>query len=76
MSAMASRSQDRFWPGRAKAEFKLAAVNQSSEAGQQGKVRADHQGPVMAESGCPARSAMRQVNRGAESMPTARRLHL
>jgi len=27
----------RFWPGRAKAEFKLAAVNQSSKAGQQGK---------------------------------------
>jgi len=25
------------WPGRAKAEFKLAAVNQSSKAGQQGK---------------------------------------
>ena len=27
----------RLWPGRAKAEFKLAAVNQSSKAGQQGK---------------------------------------
>jgi hypothetical protein len=25
------------WPGRAKAEFKLAAVNQSSKAGQFGK---------------------------------------
>jgi hypothetical protein len=25
------------WPGRAKAEFKLAAVNQSTKAGQQGK---------------------------------------
>jgi hypothetical protein len=28
---------DRYWPGRAKAEFKLAAVNQSSKTGQQGK---------------------------------------
>jgi len=27
----------RFWPGRSKAEFKLAAANQSSKAGQQGK---------------------------------------
>ena len=30
-------TDDGFWPGRAKAEFKLAAVNQSSKAGQQGK---------------------------------------
>ena len=28
---------DGSWPGRAKAEFRLAAVNQSSKAGQQGK---------------------------------------
>jgi hypothetical protein len=28
----------RSWPGRAKAEFKLVAVNQSSKAGQQGKL--------------------------------------
>jgi len=27
----------RSWPGRAKAELKLATVNQSSKAGQQGK---------------------------------------
>jgi hypothetical protein len=38
------------WPGRAKAEFKLAAVKLSSKAGQQGKFRADHERPVMAES--------------------------
>jgi len=36
------------WPGRAKAEIKLVAVNQSSRAGQQGKFRADHQGPLVA----------------------------
>ena len=29
--------KDRLWPGRANAEFKLAAVNRSSKAGQQGK---------------------------------------
>jgi hypothetical protein len=28
---------DWLWPGRAKAKFKLAAVNQSSKVGQQGK---------------------------------------
>ena len=28
---------DRNWPGRDKAEFKLVAVNQSSKAGQAGK---------------------------------------
>jgi hypothetical protein len=38
----------RKWPGRAKAEFKLAAVNQSSKSGQQGKFRVDHQRPVLA----------------------------
>jgi hypothetical protein len=27
----------RSWPGQAEAEFKLAAANQSSKAGQQGK---------------------------------------
>ena len=42
------RSSGCLWPSRAKAEFKLAAVNQSSEAGQQGRFRADHQRPVMA----------------------------
>jgi len=31
------RANDYNWPGRAKAEFKLAAVNLSSKAGQQGK---------------------------------------
>ena len=36
------------WPGRAKAEIKLVAVNQSSRASQQGKFRADHQGPLVA----------------------------
>jgi hypothetical protein len=29
--------KDRLWPGRAKAVFKLTAVNQSSKTGQQGK---------------------------------------
>ena len=43
----------RNWPGRAKSVFKLAAVKQSSKSGQPGKFRADHQGPVMAEGGCP-----------------------
>ena len=41
-------------PGRAKAEFKLAAVNQSAKAGQQGKLCADGQGPVMADCGSTA----------------------
>jgi hypothetical protein len=36
-AVQAGSSNARQWPGRAKAEFKLAAVNQSSEAGQQGK---------------------------------------
>jgi hypothetical protein len=31
-------TDDRFWPGRAKAEFKLAAVNQSSKAGRREKL--------------------------------------
>ena len=39
----------RRWPGRAKAELKSAAVNRSSKAGQQGKFRADHQWPVLAD---------------------------
>jgi len=30
-----SNPKDRLWPGRAKADFKLVAVNQSSKAGQQ-----------------------------------------
>jgi hypothetical protein len=35
-------------------EFKLAAVNQSSKAGQQGNFWADHQGPVVADPRRPA----------------------
>jgi hypothetical protein len=42
------------WPGRANAEFELAAVKQSSKAGQQGKFCADQQGPLMADKNRPA----------------------
>lgn len=35
------------WPGRAKAEFKAATVDQSSKSGQQGKFWADRHGPVL-----------------------------
>jgi hypothetical protein len=42
------RSYDWKWPGIAKADFTLTAVNQSSKARQFGKFRAVHQGPVMA----------------------------
>jgi hypothetical protein len=44
----------RYWPRRAKADFKLAAVNQSSKARQLGKFSADHLGPVLAGSPPPA----------------------
>lgn len=39
---------DGLWPGRAKAEFKLDAVNRSSKADLPETFRADHEGPVMA----------------------------
>ena len=41
--------KDRLWPGQAKAEFNLTAVNQSSKADRREKSWADHQGPVVAE---------------------------
>jgi hypothetical protein len=46
------RSEDRLWPGRAKAKFMLVAVNQSSKAGQFWKLRADLQGPLVAGTTC------------------------
>ncbi len=49
------------WPGQAKAESKLAAVDQSSKASQQGKFRADHQGPVLAGNDPPLVSAESQL---------------
>jgi hypothetical protein len=48
----------RFWPGRAIAELKLAAVNQSSKAGEHEKFRVDDQGPVMA--GTSQRKSLRK----------------
>ena len=50
------------WPGQAKAEFKLAAVNPSSQADQPTKVWADHQGPVVA--GSVGTLAGQQADRG------------
>lgn len=44
----------RLWPSRAIAELKFAAVNRSSRAGQQEKVRAGHQGPVVAATARPS----------------------
>ena len=49
----------RSWPGRAKAGFKLAAVNRSPKAIQRGKSWPDLQRPVMA-GGCPIRSRTRR----------------